>query len=85
MPKSTHLLSRLSYQNLLGKTSFADTLETTLQNKPAEIQFRIFLITVQKFDQNYLDSLLIIRLISVTIIKIYEDDYLDCIGLGFLF
>jgi hypothetical protein len=80
MPKSTHLLQRLSFQNLLGKQSFADTLEQTIGNKIAETQFKIFLITVQKFDQNYLDSLLAVRFISVIIIKIYEDDYEDDIN-----
>ena len=77
MPKSTNLLQKLSHQTLLGCSTFADSIETTFSNKSAETQFKIFLITVQKFDKNYLDSLLIVRLVAVVITKIYEHDYAD--------
>ena len=81
MPKSTNLLQKLSHQALLGESTFSDTIETTLANKNAETQFRIFLITVQKFDKSYLDSLLVIRLVCLTIVRVYEDDYEELISI----
>ena len=51
-------LTKKENEAIIGRPTFANDLSKTFSNKHAETNFNLFLITVQKFNQNFVQDLL---------------------------